>query len=93
MADHSDARVTGVSCSNCGEQLPLELASSHDKTVVRQLWLYYQACRGYSRRFNYSARGAGLGNQRPKPALQEEAEENSRRREDGFRVVGPSFKR
>ena len=31
MADQSEARVSGVSCSNCGEQLSLEVASSQHK--------------------------------------------------------------
>ena len=31
MEDQSNAGVTAVNCSNCGESLPLELASSQDK--------------------------------------------------------------
>ena len=31
MEDQSKAGVTGVSCSNCWEPLPLELASSREK--------------------------------------------------------------
>ena len=31
MADQSNAHVTALNCSNCGEPLPLEIASSQDK--------------------------------------------------------------